>query len=276
MRVEQADENISLKKSVANFQRERNNVARLIAYRRARQLLNPSGALNFGEQMKPIWDRLQNDLAAAWFRLLAAAEGFQKLYDYPMDKCFDNSPKGSFNFDSLVTWCQNMNTWLASFLDTQQLVTRSFSIRQLLSEQGADFNAGLSSGKWRFKLKESHFSNLKLVRLRGLAVQIDSGHFSGSWNVAVSPPTKALLRVDDSRIKSLEQKVGTLYLGRVNETTYQVLPESAAPPKMYNASPIGEDSLNGEWGIEVLGMSTNEKTPSSILDIDIHLTVALV
>lgn len=283
----------ALKEQQLNFQKMRNDVARFVAVRRADELMSSDGVLNYKKQIKSTWERLQYDLIAAWLRISSAAKGFELLYDYI---AFDDNSKilsrgdfnkdiynRKFNFDDLVTWSQVTNTWLASFLDIQQNVTRSFSLSQLLREQGRDLNDGLSSGKWRFKLKEKHFSNSKLVRLRGVSIQIDSGHSEGSWNVAISPPSKAILRVNESKVKNLEQgHIGTLYLGRVNETTFQVMPESAAPPKIYNASPIGEDTLNGEWGIEILGlstasgMSTNEKPASSINDIDIHLSVALV
>lgn len=285
-RINASTTQIELKKKQLEFQIKRNDVARFVALRRAEQLALPDGALNYREQMQSVRERLQNDLVAAWLRLTMAAKGFEMLYDYfafeERSKLFSKADFNTesyvrdFDFDDLVTWTQVTNTWLASFLDTQQQVTRSFSLKQLLAEQGGDFNAGLSSGKWRFKLKENHFSNTKLVRLRAFSIQIDSGHERGSWNIAISPPSKAILRVNESKIKPLEQKVGTLYLGRVNETTYQVIPESAAPPKLFNASPIGEDSLSGEWGVEIIGLSTWEKPHSSIQDIDIHLTVALV
>lgn len=275
-RKTEAEDNEKLKKSLAAFQRERNNVARLVAFRRAKELLTPSGALNFREQIPPIEERFNNDLAAAWLRLSKAAEGFQMLYEHQLDKLFtEYSPQKGFDFDSLVTWCQNTNTWLASFLDRQQQVTCSLSLKQLLESQGGSISDGQSSGKWQFKLKEEHFYNSKFVRLRGFAIQIDSGHVKGSWNIAITPPTKAKLR-NEKEVKDMEQIVGRLYLGRVNETTYQVVPESAAPPKLYNASPIGQDVEGGEWTIEILGLSTESNLPSAILDIDIHLTVALV
>ena len=280
---------IELKDKTLEFKRLRNDIARMVAIRREEQLTQTSGALNFLEQMKPLADRFANDLTAAYLRISAANKGFHLIYGdtYPYYESFNKFVKRSrdmstgmsfyhFDFDELVTWTQLTNTWLASFLDNQQQVTRSFSLGQLLSEQGRNFNDGLATGKWQFKLSEEHFYNSKFVRLRGFAIQVDSGHFSGSWNIAVTPPTKAKIRREKD-ILDIDQKVGTLYLGRVNETTFQVVPEAAAPPKLYNASPIGQDIEGGEWTIEIKGMSTNgDKPPSAILDIDIHLTVALV
>lgn len=276
-KINSATKQLELKKKQLDFQIKRNDVARFVALRRAEQLALPDGALNYREQMQSVKKRLENDLDAAWLRLSKVSEGFQILYDYPIDELFlKSSSENGFNFDSLVTWCQKTNTWLASFLDTQQQVTCSFSLKQLLETQGGNINDGLSSGKWKFKLKEEHFYNSKFVRLRGFAIQIDSGgHERGSWNIAITPPKKAKLR-NEKEVKNLEQNVGRLYLGRVNETTYQVIPESAAPPKLYNASPIGQDIEGGEWTIEILGMSTDKIPTSAINDIDIHLIVALV
>jgi hypothetical protein len=283
----------TLKKSQANFQKERNDVARLVAIRRAEQLTKPNGALNFFEQMKPIKIRFRNDLLSAWLRLKAVAVGLEKLYQYsapfsfpelrPVNEEDLQKPEltdlpepppiddfvGKFDFDDLITWCQLTNTWLASFLDIQQQVTRSFSLRQLIKND-AVFEAGKAQSEWRFKLKEEHFTNMQFVRMRSFAVQIDSGHQSGSWNVSITPPLKA-------KNEPKEQgHIGTLYLGRVNEKTFAVISEGSASLKLFNASPIGEDSPSGEWIIEVLNGSTSAATVNDIKDIDIHLTVAIV
>lgn len=275
-KINSATIQLGLKKKQLDLQIKRNDVARFVALRRAEQLALPDGALNYREQMESVRERLKNDLDAAWLRLSKVAEGFEMLYEYPIDEIFSKySPENGFNFDALVTWCQKTNTWLASFLDTQQQVTCSFSLRQLIAEQGGNFDDGLDKGKWQFKLKEEHFYSSKFVRLRSFAIQIDSGHSRGSWNIAITPPKKAKLR-NGKEVKNLEQNVGRLYLGRVNETMYQVIPESAAPPKLYNASPISQDVEGGEWTIEVMGLRTEILPSSAILDIDIHLTVALV
>lgn len=265
VRSETSDLNIQQRGKTEIYQKARNEVARLVAARRAFQLGTPNGALNFGEQMKPIKARFDNDLLAAYLRLFRAAEGFSKLYVGKYKLNFPTLKDGKeLDFDELVTWCQNTNTWLASFLDTQQQVTRSFSLKDLV---GTDkFNAGLASSKWQFNLKAEDFFNREFVRMRALAVQIDSGHSAGSWNVAITPPTKAIAEPKD------QSHIGTLYLGKINERLYAVMTESSAPPKLYNASPIGED----DWGIEVFKGSTLGISTSGILDIDIHLTVALV
>jgi hypothetical protein len=260
-------------KQSAIHQKARNEVARIVAIRRAIQIVKEGGAFNFFEQMKPLEDRFDNDLKAAYLRLKAAHEGFTYLYAGEYSLAFPTLNEQKLDFDNLVTWCQNTNTWLASFLDKQQQVTRSFSLKQLQSEQERNFKDGKDAGKWQFKLNEGHFYNSKFVRLRGFAIQVDSGHERGSWNIAITPPTK--LR-NEKEGKNLRQNVGRLFLGRVNETTYQVIPESAAPPKLYNASPIGQDIDGGEWTIEILGMSTDKIPASAINDMSIHLTVALV
>jgi len=264
-----AEINVDLRTSQAANQIKRNDVARTIALRRAAQIIIKGGASNFCEQMKPIKDRFDNDLVAAWLRLSSAMKGFSDLYQYPYP---EDLPKDLYDvtidFDGLVTWCQYTNTWLASFVDTQQQVTRSFSLKELVGED--KFEVGLNQSKWSFKLTEGDFYNSKYVRMRGLAIQVDSGNSSGSWNIKVTPPSLA-------KNNPKEQKdIGTLFLGRVNERTYAVVPESSAPPKLYNASPIGDESIEGDWVIEVFKGSTLGIPASKILDIDIHLTVALV
>ena len=258
-RIKGAEKNVVLRKSLANFQRMRNEVARLVALRRVEQIRIPGGALNFLEQLEPIKKRFDNDLAAAWLRLSAAAKGFNDLYKHPIEDFPKLSPHRELDFDDLVTWCQYTNTWLASFLDTQQQVTRSFSLKELVKGEN-NFKKGLELSQWSFPLTAEDFYNRQYVRMRGLSVQIDSGHQSGSgsWNVIVKPPS------------TLQNQIGTLFLGRVNERTYAVVSESSAPPKLYNASP------NGAWVIEVFKGSTSGIPASKILDIDIHLTVALV
>jgi hypothetical protein len=262
---EAAEANMYLKVRSARFQVERNDVSRLVALRRAIQIMTPGGALNFQEQMQSIEARLSNDLIAAWLRLSAAAKGFNLLYQYPYSEKLPKETYGvKIDFDELVTWCQYTNTWLASFLDTQQIVTCSFSLKELIGLE--NFNDGLNKLKWQFNFKTTDFYNRKFIRMRGLAVQIESGHNAGSWNVAITPPTEAITKPED------QSHIGTLYLGKVNERTYAVIPEISSPPKLYNASPIGK----GNWNLEILRGSTLGVSTSGILDIDIHITCALV
>lgn len=113
--------------------------------------------------------------------------------------------------------------------------------------------------------------------MRSFAVQIDSGNSSGSWNVAVVPPISALIRHSENEPQTiLQPHIGTLFLGRVNERTYAVIPEGSAPSKLYNASPTGDDTGKGEWTISVFDGSTSGATLNEIRDIDLHLTVALM
>ena len=293
-RIEAQMKSIELSKKRAEFQRVRNDVARLVATRRAKQLTKKNGALNFFEQMKPLKDRFNNDLNSAYFRLEAAHNGFKKLYGKiyedqikyfpfklevkaadllkPELKDLPAPPQiGDFllDFDELITWCQLTNTWLASFLDKQQQVTRSFGLKKLINND-AMFEAGKAQSEWRFKLKDTDFANMRFVRMRSFAIQIDSGHQSGNWNVSITPPPKA---ENDPKEQG---NIGTLYLGRVNERTFAVISEGSAPPKLFNASPIGENSPSGEWTIEVLSGTNSGVTVNDIKDIDIHLTVAIV
>jgi hypothetical protein len=315
---------VELKNKLKEFKEKRNELARLVALSRAFQMTKENGALNFKEQMRPIKERFRNDLIAAYLRLSSANEGFQKLYvkrfsipiefpakvrvepvDLEIPELIDPLGKANLldfedkiDLDKLVTWTQYTNTWLASFLDEQQLVTRSFSLKKLL---GVDnLQEAAENGSWRFKLSESDFPFVvkkqqgqpdetiygKFVRLRSFAVQIDSGNKSGSWNISITLPESALVRYLDKEINTEAEKnpktinqshIGTLFLGRVNERSYAVVPEGAAPPKLYNASPIGEDSDSGKWTISVIGSgSTSGASIDDIRDIDIHLTVALV
>jgi len=299
-----SEKELSLKNKLLEFRRTRNEVSRLVAIRRAKQLTKENGALNFFEQMRPIKKRFKNDLVSAWLRLKASHEGFQMLYgnSYSISEDFprlrniepadlqipeltdlpepppveDDDFVGKLNFDDLVTWTQLTNTWLASILENQQQVTRSFSLKQLIDDD-AVFEGGKAASEWHFRLAEQHFWNRRCVRMRTLAVQVDSGNDRGSWNISIAPPTRAIIRQNDGVIANLMQdRIGTLFLGRVNERTYAVLPEGSSPPKLYNASPIGGDDLTGEWAIRILTNSTSGATVDRINDIDIHLTVSLV
>jgi hypothetical protein len=284
-----SEKSVELEEQRKRSQALRNDVSRLVALNRAEQLIAKQGALNFGEQMVPIQERFDNDFLAAWFRLAAAATGLRKLYGYEIDNTVfpqqngeilthsDNQPELRISFDSLVSWTQRTNVWLASFLDTQQQTTRSFSLLQLLNNDQALFDAGKETGVWDFRLTENDFHKSKFVRMRSFACQIDSEHPFGSWNVAITPPSSALIRRSEGDPQPIQQShIGTLYMGRVNERIYAVVPEGSAPPKLYNASPIGDETDNGKWIISVFAGSTAGASLNDIQDIDIHLTVSLI
>lgn len=298
---------LELKNKLLEFRRARNEVSRLVAIRRAKQLTKENGALNFLEQMRPIKERFKNDLVSAWLRLRASHEGFQMLYgnSYSITKEFpalrvvedsdlqspelDDLPEppaiedfgGKLDFDDLVSWTQVTNTWLASILERQQQVTRSFSLKRLMGNDAA-FEAGKGVSEWHFRLTEQDFWDRRCVRMRALAIQVDSGNDRGSWNISIAPPTSAIIRQGDGVTANLKQNgIGKLFLGRINERTYAVVPEGSAPPKLYNASPIGGDDLPaedllGEWAIRILTDSTSGTTVDQINDVDFHLTVTLV
>lgn len=283
-KLEGAAENILLKRSLADFQIERNEVARLCGIRRAMQLVAPGGALNFREQMLPIKSRFDNDLVAAWLRIWAARKGFSELYQYPEPESnFPDRPYDvTIDFDTMVTWCQNTNTWLASFTNDQQQVTRSFGLSYLIGRDGREVEGEGPVRTWKFRLNEEDFFHARFVRMRGFALQVDSGNQAGSWNVSLTPPRSTIIRHKtfdsgnpvDGRADLEQATIGELYLGRVNERVYAVLPDNAAPPKIYNASPIGRDDEGGFWTISVLGDSTSGVHARDIRDLDIHLTVA--
>jgi hypothetical protein len=260
-----SEKSAEYKRSQSRFQTLRNDVSRLVALRRAWALRYPGGELNYQEQMKPLKIRIYHDTIAAWLRLSAAAEGFDFLYGYRNASFPIPNIDGEIHFDDLVTWCQVTNAWLASFQDQQQVVTRSFSLTQVIGKDA--FGKGLQGKTWPFLLRASDFSNWKLIRLRGLAVQIQTNQPHGSWNVSLTPPKDASV----FREGLTQEHVGTLYLGRIADRTYMVAPEAAAPPKLHNTNPLGE------WMIEVIGTSTSASVPhkNDIQDIDIHVTVAI-
>jgi hypothetical protein len=280
-KIKAASDSMLLRQSAEKFQKQRNSIALMVALRRAEAIVGEGGALNYFEQMKPLKERFLNDFIAAWLRLSAAAEGFANLYNYPVDeKVFSavhNEPETEItsfnttieNFDDLVSWCQYTNNWLASFTDTQQQITRSFSLKELVGGE-AEFEECARNSKWSFKLTEQDFPDMNFVRMRSLAIQIFSGEKSGSWNVSITPPLRA------KNSPHIQEHIGTLYLGRVNERAYAVSPEGTSPPKLFNGSPIGEDSEKGNWNIEILSASTSGVKVEDIKDIDIHLTVAIV
>ena len=222
-RVNGANLNVMLKHSLAKFQRERNEVARAVGIRRAMQLTTEGGALNFHEQMLPLKQRFENDLTACWLRIWGARRGFAQLYRY--EDPTGNLPAQPYgvmiDFDELVTWCQNANTWLASFLNQHQQVTRSFGLTHLINRDGREIEQDGAVRSWQFRLNEEDFYNARFVRMRSFAVQIDSGNEVGSWNISLTPPRRAIMRHQtfDAQNPQLgretieQSRVGALFLG---------------------------------------------------------------
>jgi len=187
------------------------------------------------------------------------------LYDYPRRYPIQVD---RLDLDEMAEWCQVANTWLAAFQDQQQIVTRSISLRSLTAEQ---FETGRQNGKWHFRLSVDHFWRRKMVRLRSVALQVDSHRAEGSWNVSLSVPAAAVYLDSNGAERNLSQgHVGTLYLGRINERRFAVLPELQAAPRLQNCSPAGD------WILEIRGPSTANTDARCIRDVDLHFTVSLI
>jgi hypothetical protein len=267
-KIASAERSIELRKKQLELQNEtgtqvkRNEVARFVAKRRVDAKTQKNGPLNYKDRIALIESRFDDDLTAAWLRLAAAARGFFELYDYPIDETvfsvamIDEGFDGflpvhsiairtfdlQINFDKLFAWCQKMNTWLASFLDTQQQTTRSFSLSRLLTTD--EFEAGklIHEGRaiWKIRLNHGHFFNRSFVRIRNISLQTNSNDSSGNWNFALTPPSDASILKGGALESYLDQsRVGRLFLGRVNDRTYTVVPEANSSPRLYNCSPVG-------------------------------------
>lgn len=259
------------KSAQAGLQRKRNDVARYVAARRALALAAPNGELNYREQGLAAAQRFEQDLNAAYVRLLAASKGLDLLYAYT--EKFPLATNGHVDFDALVLWCQTTNLWLASFQDGQQIVTRSFSLRELVGRE--NFNHGKNALSWTFRLTRGHFYDRRLVRVRSLAARIIVDGESRAWNVAFRLPDRGeLWRLDDTSRIIDQSHVGTIYLGRVTNGADRVLSEGAAPQRLQNASPIGA-APSLDWTVSSVGAPAGINK-EKIEDLEIHITVALL
>jgi hypothetical protein len=148
-------------------------------------------------------------------------------------------------------------------------MTRSLSLQKLLGQD--QFNAGIGDMSWQFTLDPSHFYSRSLIRLRGLAAQVQSNQTGGNWNVVITPPSPSgkIFRPGDVVPHEFDQShIGDLHLGLVTERVYAVIPEGHAPLRLFNGSPLGK------WVIRLFD-HTSDARSTDVKDVDIHFKVAV-
>jgi hypothetical protein len=108
-----------------DFRRRRTQVARDAAEEKVFQTSVDGGALNYGQKIGALEDRINYDYREAFARLLAVNQGLRLLYG------FEDAFPESKNFDAIVLWVRRALNWIIRFTRNEQNYILPLSLRQL-------------------------------------------------------------------------------------------------------------------------------------------------
>ena len=245
-----------------DFRRRRTQVSRDGAEEKVRQTSMPGGALNYGEKINTLEDRINYDYRETIARLSAVNQGLALLYGY--EDPFPDHKK----FDSVVLWVRRALNWIIRFTRNEQNYILPLSLRQLKDRRLAtDTNHKTA---WKFAVSEDMFPNQRHVRLRGVGGAVRGTAIRGLWQATLRVPAQSSCHHLSGQTKVLDQRsVPPVYLGRIAERTPVRDPDVAGINALYNASPFGE------WNLALHEKSTDGMEIDAADDIQIELHLAV-
>jgi hypothetical protein len=265
------------------FRRRRTQVARWIADLKARVFTEPSGALNYTEQMAAIQYRFQRDLRDAVARIFVASKGLSDLYGYNVSLPLslkaiqaNNAQALASVFDECVNWVRDASAWLVRFSYLDQNYTVPLSVRYLAGKD--NWKSGLRTGSWQIQVTEKLFPNQRHLRLRGISAFVVFDQSTADWErdasiwtvVARAPKSATYKRMDDSVVTVDQSLIPPARLGRVGLRSNQLQPDTTGVSSMHNVSPLGTWEV--AIGLKSVGGTINVDRIKDV-QLDLHVAV---
>ena len=259
-------------RALITFRRDRREVARIIARKKAAAVTTANGTLNYFEKLTFIADRYNADLREAYARLTKVAKGMEVLYGYsePLPK-----PSTDRLLDKCVNWARNATNWLVRFTRITQNYVLPISLKRHMSDD--EWEEGRKLGRWRFDVSEAEFPQQYHVRLRGISVFVAGRDLKGVWQATVRAPTQdtyvrhhppSNAKVPLDSFQSPED-VPPCRLGRIADRQHLRDPDVTGVSSLHNVSPFGT------WELHMGSASTGGTDTTWLTDVqvDLHLSV---
>src|ERR1051325_11851731 len=264
VRADYAAKNIEFRKRRTQIAREANSI-KLLAF------TSPGGALNFSEQMASLREIYQADFQNAVRAIAAVRPGLKLVYNYDM---LDPGTR----LDSAIVAVRNASVWLGVLVSKEQTYVITMSLKELVGDQwSAGFGAGSLSGQWSFAIPPERFPGQAFIRLRGLALTVDTAHSLPLWRARVRPPARGLFKYGPGAAQAQDQETQELAVGRVYPRSSIHSPETVGTTTFANLNPVSDIGVAlgpgpGSWMVAVEPASNVGH--SYITDVILHLVVA--
>jgi hypothetical protein len=238
------------------------------AVQRKKELSSPGQPLALNEQRDATLKRLCRDYEEAVDRAWVAEQGLRKIYDHadltsplPTDAETLNE-----SITNLAIWIRNAQEWLARYQQHEQAFTTVVSIRSLLGRtQWAVLKQSRESWGSRLRLPSDLFRGHDNCHLRGIGAWLAGEVGTVPWSMVIRLPDDALYERWGQSVEVDQSGRPACLLGRVENRRSPHPVEICGENTLINASPIGQQSAEGFWIIELY------KPPGSISEAFSHL-----
>jgi hypothetical protein len=214
-------------------------------------------------QSEFVWARLSRNYEDALNRALVAEEGLENFYGHRVKENVLPPPNQPIevSISNLAIWIRNSIEWLVAYQQIDQAFTRVVSVRSLVAKDVWD---KLRVARDRFTISLTIPSDLFVshynVRLRGVGACILGNAGSIPWSMIVQLPKDALYQRSPDDFKLKQNDLPSCLLGRVENRKVSRPLEISGLISLMNASPVGQQTVDGVWTIEITKpVGTSEK-----------------
>lgn len=252
----------------AEFRRRRTEVAKNIYRAKFEEMVKKSGALNYNERMKPLYEFGRADLNEAYARMLAIATGIRIIYGLSEKPIPSADPLDLFD---CVAWLRSVRNTLSRMCRSDQNYVLRLSVKSLV---GGDKNFINEMAKGRLiTVPASAFNGQCFIRVRGLAAYARDLNGSCFYRMKLILPKNATTfhykNPDPQNVP--QENISTCWFGGIGARSILRDSEVTGVQTLYNCSPIGD------WFIQLDSDSAAFASREGLNDIelDIHLAVQM-
>uniref|UniRef100_C6E8I5 Uncharacterized protein n=1 Tax=Geobacter sp. (strain M21) TaxID=443144 RepID=C6E8I5_GEOSM len=223
--------------------------------RRKRDLAGPGGPFALDEQRDLVLKRVCRDYEEAVNRISVAEDGIRLIYGYDGD----SSPLTAWadtlsaSITSFSIWTRNTLEWLGKYQRREQAFTRAFSVRALMNRNAwGQLRHARDSFSSKLQLPPELFQGLDNCRLRGVSASLIGEAGTVPWSLILRLPEAALFVRGGRKVEVDQSQLPPFLLGRVENRRSVRRSEFCGMVSHANASPVGRNTAEGQWSLELL------------------------
>ena len=219
-----------------------------------RESMVDGGPLDYDRPIALTGERLKRDYEDAFRRGVAAEKGLGLILGIGGAGL---RPDRDASIDEAVAhvakWFRTRTAMVAAYLQRDQGLTVSVSVRSLLSDkEWEEVRKAKTAHRVQFFVPASRFTAHENVRLRGLACILLGKVGQAQWGASLRLPASALYIRGSKPVPTDQQSLPPCPLGRVLGAESSREPERGGQVSLVNASPIGDESKKqGMWELSI-------------------------
>jgi hypothetical protein len=222
--------------------------------RRKRELAGPGRPFALDEQRDLVLKRVCRDYEEAVNRVAVAEDGIRMIYGYdgdpsPLTAWADTL---SASITSFSIWARDTLEWLGKYQRREQAFTRAFSVRALMNRNAwGQLRHARDSFSVKLQVPPELFQGFDNCRLRGVSASLIGEAGTVPWSLVLRLPDAAFFLRGGQKVEVDQSQLPPCLLGRVENRRSVRRSEFCGMVSHANASPVGKNSAEGQWSLEL-------------------------